>query len=127
MLIFATMLLYPLGGLASDHNGRYRNFIPEGFDSCREFVTAVDDCQRNHCAKISLYKVWSAGYLTSYNLLTPDTFDIAGGREADSTDRSTIIWLENYCKHHPAQTYTEAIKRLTTELYPERIKTAPAE
>ena len=125
--IFIAALLLPIGGVASDVHGKFRNFIPAGFDSCRAFVTAVDNCQQGRCTKISLFKVWSAGYLTSYNLLTPDTYDIAGGREADSTDRSTIIWLEDYCRHHPSQTYTEAIKRLTIELYPHRIKIAPAE
>ena len=126
-LIFITAQLLSFGCLASDVNGKYRNFIPKGFDSCSEFVSAIEDCDQNHCAKLSLYKVWSAGYLTSYNILTPNTYDISGGREADSTDRSTIIWLDNFCEQNPLKTYTEALKSLTIELYPTRIKTAPNE
>lgn len=124
-LIFVTALLIPAGCLASDINGQFRNFIPQGFDSCSVFVAEVADCQQGHCAKLSLFKVWSAGYMTAYNVLSPDTYDIAGGKEADSTDRSTIIWLEEYCKQHPAESYTEAIRQLTIKLYPTRIKAAP--
>ena len=122
-----TALLYPIICPASDGHGAYRNFIPKGFDSCAAFAAEVEHCQQGYCGKLTMYKVWSAGYLTAYNILTPDTYDIAGGREADSTDRSTIIWLENYCRHHPELPYTEAIIKLTTELHPTRIKTAPAE
>ena len=126
-LIIVSALLLPIGSLGSDIDGQFRNFIPKGFDSCDVFIAEVNNCQQGHCARLSLFKVWSAGYMTAYNALTPDTYDIAGGKEADSSDQSTIIWLENYCRQHPAKTYTESIKNLTIDLYPMRTKTAPKE
>jgi hypothetical protein len=123
--IFAVALMLPTVCSASDEHGMYRRFIPKGFDSCSGFVAAIDDCNQGRCSKITSYKVWSAGYLTSYNLLTPDTYDIAGGREADTNDESTLIWLTGYCRKNPTKPYSEAIKSLTTELYPTRIKSKP--
>lgn len=126
-LIFLSALLFPLGCSAADANGKYRNFSPQNFDSCGEFIGTIDDCKQGRCSKLRLFKVWSAGYLTSYNSFTPDTYDIAGGREADTTDESTLLWLEDYCRQHPSTTYAEALKRLTIALYPTRIKVAPQE
>lgn len=123
--IFAIALILPTVCPASDGHGMYRRFIPKGFDSCSGFVTAIDDCNQGRCSKITSYKVWSAGYLTSYNLLKPDTYDIAGGREADTNDQSTLTWLTDYCRKNLTKPYSEAIKSLTTELYPTRIKSKP--
>ena len=123
--IFTLALMLPITCPASDAHGMYRRFIPQGFDSCRRFIAAIDDCNKGHCSKITSYKVWSAGYLTSYNLLAPDTYDIAGGKKADTNDESTLNWLTDYCKKNPSKSYSEAINSLTVDLYPTRIKTKP--
>jgi len=61
-----------------------------------------------------------AGYVTAYNRLTPETYDILGGTDM----QSVAAWLDNYCKAHPLKGLATALDVLTAELYPRRYKSA---
>jgi len=61
------------------------------------------------------------GYITSYNLSTPATFDIV----AKTNLKFTILWLDNYCKQNPTKSFPQAVASLMTELYPTRQKERP--
>ena len=64
---------------------------------------------------------WLAGYLTGYDARVPATYDI-GGREKML---GTMVWLEDYCKVHPRDKFTEAMERLIAELNPTPITLSP--
>ena len=64
----------------------------------------------------SPYMLWVAGYLTAYNALVPDTFDVLG----NSDMASVKLWLENYCKANPLEKLPTAMEVLINELRPKR-------
>jgi hypothetical protein len=124
-LLVLTALLIPIGSLAADVNKMYRNISPTGYDSCSEFIAASDECHQGYCVRFAIFRAWLQGYMTSYNIMTPDTFDIAGGKAREASDKSLEGWLENYCKQNPSKGFTEAVEELTIDLYPTRLKTQP--
>jgi hypothetical protein len=124
-LIFAVALLLPIGGWSNDENGYFRPYLMIGkafnFTTCENFVNARVLGREGHFNAQNQFNQWLDGYLTAYDMFTPDTFDIAAGKDIETLD----VWLENYCKQHPYNLFNKAVESLTFELYPTRQKTAP--
>ena len=122
IFLLAMSLFLPATVNAADIDGAYNaTFGEEKMRSCGQYVTARDEQRRAKYRKINTYITWIYGYLTAYNTLTSDTYDIMG-----QTDRSAILlWLENYCKQNPLKRFAEAMELLTDELHPRRIRKAP--
>ncbi len=122
--IFVLVMLFflPATVNAADINGAYNIVFAKGqMGSCGLYVTARDEQRRGKYRKINTHITWIYGYMTAYNTLTPDTYDIMG-----QTDRSAILrWLENYCKQNPLKRFAEAMELLTAELHPRRIRKEP--
>lgn len=55
---------------------------------------------------------WIAGYLTSYNMNVPDTFDIVGDRPA-----ADQLAVEVYCREHPGDNFAQLMRTRMNELY----------
>ena len=126
-MIFVVALLLPIGCLAKDMHNMYRNISPTGYESCSDFVAANDECNDGVCMRFAVFRVWLQGYLTSYNLMEPDTYDIAGGKGRDTADKTLEIWLAKYCAQNSSKSFAEAAEALTIEYYPTRLKTMPKE
>lgn len=62
---------------------------------------------------------WLAGYITAFDRWTADVWRI----ETGSFDLS-LIWMEDYCRIHPAETFDVAASNMIAFLYPNRIKSA---
>ncbi len=122
IFVLAMSLFLPATVNASDIDGSYSTNYPEGkMKSCGTYVTARDEGRRGKYRKINTYITWIYGYLTAYNTLTSDTYDIMG-----QTDRSAILlWLENYCKQKPLARFAEAMQLLTDELHSRRVRKSP--
>jgi hypothetical protein len=105
----------------------YRDISPPGYETCSEFVEVSDECKEGYCTRFAVFRSWLQGYLTSYNLMAPDTYDIAAGKGRDATDKSLENWVANYCKQNPSKPFAEAVRELTIELYPTRHKKMPEE
>jgi hypothetical protein len=62
---------------------------------------------------------YASGYLTAFNRMAPDTYNIAG-----STDIPSVrLWIEQYCLKEPLSDVTSGLAVLTRELF-ERRQTA---
>ncbi|MCZ6732537.1 MAG: hypothetical protein O7B27_08315 [Gammaproteobacteria bacterium] len=122
IFVLAMSLFLPATVNAADIDGLYSTSYSEGkIGSCGTYVAARDEGRRGKLYEENNHIGWAFGYLTAYNLLTPDTYDIIG-----QTDLSAILlWLENYCKRNPLARFAEAMVLLTDELHPERIRKAP--
>ena len=68
----------------------------------------------------TVIKGWVAGYVTAYNGLAPDTYDILGKSDLNHA----MLWMEDYCKAHPLENLANGMKVLMTVLYPKRTRTA---
>jgi hypothetical protein len=114
-------LLFPLAAQSADSQGRFWQVEVVSEASCGTFVTARDEARRGRHGHENIYLDWLAGYLTAYNTLQPDTYDIQGAADMPSL----MLWLENHCKARPLDSFGTAVSELTTELYPKRVKQAP--
>ena len=63
---------------------------------------------------------WIFGYLTAFNKKTPDVYSILG-----STDNESVyLWMDKYCHENPLDNLAVGMEFLTTELWPNRKRTA---
>ena len=124
-LLFATALLFPIVSWAADQDGYYRPYFMESenidYTTCKSFITARDLARQGHFAVQNQFNQWLDGFLTAYDMYTPNTFDIAFGKDLESLDG----WLENYCAKHPDNFFDDAVESLIFELYADRAKTKP--
>jgi hypothetical protein len=61
-----------------------------------------------------------AGWLSKYNLATPDTYDI----EPDGL-RPVTAWIDGYCNGHPDDQLEKALIQFTDAAAPKRARMAP--
>jgi hypothetical protein len=123
--VLAAVLLLPIVGWASDQDGYFRPYFMTNKDAdyatCQGFVTATDLARQGHYSSLNQFNQWLDGFLTAYDMYTPDTFDIAFGKDLESLD----AMLEKYCRQHPKTFFNKAAESLTFDLYTTRAKTAP--
>ena len=102
---------------AADANYAYssRGFIA---CSCGQYINAIDT--GDVLTEGGMGNAF-LGYITAFNRITPDVYDILGGQHPDGA----TLWLENYCRENPLHHFTEAIAALIAELWPRRLTEAP--
>ena len=124
-MLFVAMLLLPIGCWANDQDGYFRPYfmISKNFNyaKCKGFVTARELARQGHFDAQNQFNQWLDGFLTAYDMYTPDTFDIGYGEDLNSLDG----WLENYCAKHPDDFFNNAVESLIFEIFPDRAKTKP--
>jgi hypothetical protein len=64
-------------------------------------------------------KFFIAGWLTAYNAMVSDTFDIV----PNGLD-GTTLWLNNYCNNNPLKQLEDGLRALVEEAYPSRQRSA---
>ena len=60
------------------------------------------------------------GYITAYNVLVPNTYNIAGDMKADQM----LLWLDGYCDDHKTGSFETAVHDLTATIAKKRQKSA---
>lgn len=65
------------------------------------------------------YQDWLAGYITAFDRWTADVWRIETG-----DFNVSVVWMENYCRVHPGETFDVAAQNLIAYLYPNRIRSA---
>ena len=124
-LILAAALLLPIGCWAADQDGYFRPYFMTSkginYARCKDFVIASNLARQGHFSAQNQFNQWLDGFLTAYDMYTPDTYDIGYGKDIETMD----IWLENYCAKHPDSFFNNAVESLIFELYPNRAQTKP--
>jgi hypothetical protein len=95
---------------AGDKNSQYGMLT----DTCGEYAK---DRAKNRTLR---YSSWIAGYVTAYNSVSPDTYNILG----KSNVNSAMLWLDNWCKAHPSENIAGGMHALVQELHPMRQREA---
>ena len=121
--IFTIVLLLPIGCFASDEFGKYRVTYPPDHVTCDSFLLAVNECNHGHCVDLKTFSDWLMGFVTAYNMQTPNTFDIVAKIDL----KTALNWLASYCKKNRTKKYSKAVHSLMIELYPKRQKMMPKE
>ncbi|MGH8738826.1 MAG: hypothetical protein ACREVC_15815 [Burkholderiales bacterium] len=111
-LLAIVMLIASMPAWGADEDRKYGTM---GSESCDKYV-------KDRVAKGSNaagYYAWVAGFVTAYNLQTPDTYSIVRGTNLEGM----VLWLDNYCNANPLGNLASGMQALTAELYPNRYRT----
>jgi len=63
---------------------------------------------------------WSIGYMTAFNVIMPDTYDVLGETDFSATQ----LWLRRRCEKYPNELFITAMLRLSEVLYPMRYQSS---
>lgn len=98
--------------MAADEEGRYR---PKGFGlaSCEQFVGLVEE----QSTSLRQFVGWVEGYMTAYNQMAEDTFDVAAWEKPNILAR----YLYNYCRQNPSGYLGQGMNAVIEVLKPGRI------
>lgn len=115
------LLLIPVSTFASDASGRFGILFPSSENTCGTYVTARDGARAGAHGRENMYANWLTGFITAYNMQTPDNYDVAASTDVPSM----MLWLENHCRKHPLESFDDAVNALVIELMPKRQHNAP--
>ena len=87
-----------------------------GASSCNTYMNARAAGE----AKQESFTSYLMGYLTAYNALESDTYNIAGDMKADEM----LLWLDGYCDDHKTVSFETAIHDFTASIADKRQKAA---
>ena len=111
-LFVATLITAGVTAHAADSNGRYIN-IGQGLKPCLTQVT-TNGLQAEAV-------IWTAGFLSAYNSMESDTYDITG--TSNDWDR----WIAEYCALNPERKLIAAVNAYVITAYPNRRVIQPRE
>ena len=103
LLIVTVVFCMPSSSMAYDDN---INYLVRGIgtDTCGQYIKA-NVTQKNW------YLMWYTGYISGVNASLPGKYDHSNKIDIDSLD----LWLENYCKNNPLETFERAVASLLKE------------
>lgn len=113
-LLLMLCLASPVFG--ADANGAY---LSQGVSSCGQYIDLRKGRNNTEQSLFLAARLWVGGWITAYNMLKPDTYDIRGTADLDSV----MLWLENYCKANPLENLATAMVYFAHEQYPNRKRT----
>jgi len=87
----------------------------QGTMSCGNWVKDRKEDSWNHIVDMS----WISGYITAYNMQTPDVHNILGSTDLESV----YLWIDKYCQENPLSKLAVGMEILTAELWPNRKRT----
>ena len=102
---------------AADSKGLYQTLYYIG---CPAFVQ--DRKEPANTGKNAVDKIYVSGWLSGFNYLTPNTFDIIPNHNVDMV----LQWLDQYCAKKPTSSVEAGLLQLTSELYPDRVQEHPS-
>jgi len=110
-LLVLVLLCVALPAFGADAN---RNYKTIGARSCGAYIderNRLDDTRT-----MVAIEDWVAGWITAYNVQTPDTYDIMGSADL----KSVMLWIEDWCKANPLKHLSNAMDSFAEEQYPSR-------
>jgi len=109
------LLMLNQQSIARDFEGAYAVYGAGG-DSCKAYL----DSMKSGGRKQDYFIDWTIGYLTAFNVIMPNTYNILG--ESDFVESQG--WLQRHCSRYPKQLYINALIKLTEVLYPVRYQSS---
>ena len=97
--------------LAKDMNQKFATY-GKGSESCQVYMEA----RVEHGKEMDRFKHFIFGYLSAFNLMIPQNFNILG----DHTMNDAFDWLDAYCLKAPDDNITNAVAALTQAYYGQR-------
>lgn len=113
-----TILIFVSGKpiTARDIDGEFAAFGMGG-STCQNYLMARKKGTGDQLA----YMDWVEGYLSAFNLIIDNTYDVMGGRKLNKA----LAWLDKYCQKYQSHIFANAVAALTVRLHPSRQNLAP--
>ncbi len=116
ILLLLALLLFSSLNYAKDIDQAYKVYGAGSF-TCKQYLHAR---RKDPVAEIK-FRHWLAGYLTAFNLIVVNTYDIMGTYDFNKA----LKWLDRHCRSNRKANMANAVAELTTILYPDRININP--
>ena len=114
LAVFGALASFVHGGAtALDSKGRY-NVRTLGIATCTKYLE-----DRNLKKNTETYADWMMGFITAYNWLKPDTFEIA---PQHGSTAQLLKYFDLYCGKNPKKTINEAAVEFVSVVYAKRQK-----
>lgn len=94
--------------LARDFEGSYAVY-GAGSDSCHQYIGSM----KNGGKEQDYFIDWMIGYLSAFNVIMPNTYNILGETGFDAAQ----LWLQRRCEKYPKEPFITAMIKLTEVLY----------
>jgi hypothetical protein len=98
---------------AADSKGLYQTLF---YVSCETYMQ--DRKEPVGTGRNAVDQIYVSGWLSAYNYLTPNTYDILPNHNV----ASALQWLDKFCAENPKKSVEAGLLQLTDELYPNRIQ-----
>lgn len=85
---------------------------------CSDYVGTRKDTSPQGAVDNTAYHFWVAGWFSALNIVLPNTLSVLPS--GSSSTEAAMMWLENYCKANPFDTFVAAVFALTDDLHPKR-------
>ena len=115
MFVLLGVVILPLNALAADKD---KNFAVKGLAaaSCASFVEGREKSSQTYAEAMS----WLTGYISAYNYLAPDTYDVAPWQ---SVELLSFI-LAEHCKQDAGELFLHATNKLINSIEKDRLRVA---
>jgi hypothetical protein len=113
-LVFLCCVSLGFPAAADDTRGNHAVW-GSGQNSCNRFNHSQKDGQ------FEPYKHFLMGYLTAYNTLAEDTYNVAGAHDLNEI----VAWLNAYCTKTPTDSFDHALQMLVSEFRESRLRVPP--
>jgi hypothetical protein len=104
--VLSTILLFVRASVAVDSGG---NYVTRGIGaaeaSCGDYIGTDAETKRS-------YESWLLGYISGVNHYRAGKPDFTNHAEVEGLNQ----WMENYCREHPLDPYSDAADALLSEL-----------
>jgi len=112
LIVLVLSFTFAAPATAADKDG---NYVLIGRISCGDWVKD----RKEESWALTANSSWLSGYITAYNIRTPDVYNILG-----STDMESVrLWMDKYCQENPLSKLVDGMSVLTNELWPNRKRT----
>ena len=115
LLLITILFVQPLLVQARDFEDGYAVYAA-GSESCSQYLAA----EQRGGGDYDYFVNWLIGYLSAFNVIMPNTYDILGENEFSMVQ----TWLNQHCAKFPKELFVNAAARVTEVLYPTRYQSS---
>jgi hypothetical protein len=116
LLVCACFAVQSSPGWGADAKGTFA-VKGSGFETCQTYSTSREAKDPRYLA----FRSWLNGYLTAYNQLVPETYDIAAGANLEQM----AAQLDQFCRRNPTKNFVTAASTMIAAYRERRLRADP--
>lgn len=101
---------------AADDKGLYQTL---NYISCAQYIE--DRKLPLHTGRNAADEIYVSGWLSAYNYLTPNTYDVVPGHDI----MKVLEWMDTFCKDNSDKSVEAGLLQFSSDSYPDRVQHYP--